>query len=132
MKIQYRLQLLTFLAFITFGCQTEDLTETQTINNQKVGDAPELAFDFDVEVKNDMLSFATREDYDAALELLGPLDDEGFKVWEDTIGFISMRRNLSNDEIVKRGIEDNLVATLINEAGQIEIAGNVFILDKLT
>ena len=128
MKNKYRIIGLLLLMMV-FGCQTEDITSPTT--NDIVAEAEELSapYDFDVKVKNDMLSFATRADFDKALEFLGPLQSEDFAVWEENLNFVSLRASFTPDELDKRGIFDPLAATLMNPEYMIEIGNHVFVLD---
>lgn len=118
--------LITFLSILmTFGCTKDDSSSSKS--SQK--NLPFSSFGFKVEVKNDMLSFPTREDYDSALEFLGPKDSEEFEAWEKEIGFHSMRSLLNVKELESRGIQDDLLATLLNSDGMIEINQNIFQID---
>jgi hypothetical protein len=128
MKIKYRIITL-LLVLIAFGCQTEDITSPAVDDNTAEIEEVSAQYDFDVEVKNDMLSFATRADYDKALEFLGPLQSEDFAVWEESLNFISLRASFTRDELDKRGIFDPLAATLMNPEYMIEIGNHIFVLD---
>lgn len=127
MKNKYRI-IPFLLVLIAFGCQTEEITSPALDDAVTEIEGVSAQYDFDVKVKNDMLSFATRADYDAAIEYLGPLNSDEFAKWEESLGFTSMRMTYSEDELDKRGIYDMMLATLINPDAMIEIAGNIFVL----
>ncbi|VAW16131.1 hypothetical protein MNBD_BACTEROID03-1289 [hydrothermal vent metagenome] len=131
MKNKYRFLQLLLLTLMFFGCETENVTTSEIEENTTAAIPTTAAYDFKVEVKNDMLLFATREDYDAAIEYLGPKSSDAFAEWETELGFKSMRNNFSEEYREKRGIYDDLLATLINPDAMIQIAGNVFKLDVL-
>ncbi len=118
--------LIAFVSILmTFGCTKDDTSSSESSQNN----LPFSSLGFKVEVKNDMLSFPTREDYDSALEFLGPKDPKGFETWEKEIGFQSMRSLHNIEELESRGIQDNLLATLLNSDGMIEINQNIFQID---
>ncbi|UII81112.1 hypothetical protein [Flagellimonas sp. CMM7] len=122
-----KIYLTAFLSILTFiGCSKSD-TETLEKNQDTTFN---VQFDFQVEVKNDMLSFPTREDYDLALDYLGPMNSQEFEVWENKLGFKSMRSVLPLVERESIGIFDDLLATLLNKEGVIEISGNVLKLNS--
>lgn len=131
MKNQFRF--LTTILFVTilFGCQKNELANSEIEQTETITSKTNELFGFSVEVRNGMLAFPTRDDYESALEYLGPQDVRGFAEWENTLGFISMRGSLEKAQREKLGVVDDLLATLINQDAQIEIAGNVFQLRAL-
>ncbi|MFO7659168.1 MAG: hypothetical protein R6W78_19070 [Bacteroidales bacterium] len=80
--------------------------------------------DFSVKVENNKLVFPTVSDYEKAITYLGRLGDENFDLWEQSIGFKSMRTEigLETDTLVK----DPLLGTLINKDYEIVIQGYNF------
>lgn len=127
MKSKYRI-LGLMLLMIAISCQTEDIANSEVDSAIAEVEKVSSQYDFNVKIENDMLSFATRADYDAAIEYLGPLHSEDFAKWEESLGFNSMRMAHSEDELNEIGIYDPMLATLINPDGMIEIAGNIFVL----
>lgn len=132
MKNKYRIITLLFVTVAFFGCQNEELSNAAIDENTSSIENANAQYDFKVEVKNDMLSFATRADFDKALEFLGPLQSEDFAVWEDNLNFVSLRASFTRDELDKRGIFDPLAATLMNPEYMIEIGNHIFVLDTKT
>jgi len=85
---------------------------------------PLPASDFSVSVINNKLVFPTVLDYEKAIAYLGKIGDENFDIWEQSIGFKSMRQvvGLENDTLVK----DPLLGTIINQDYEIVIQGYNF------
>lgn len=110
------------LILIFLGCSKNDTGSIEENQNPTAI----LNLNFQVEIKNDMLSFPTREDYDLALEYLGPKNSLEFERWEAKIGFKSLRNTISKSELEQQGIQDDLLATLLNPDGMIEINSNIF------
>ena len=116
--------LFLFIAIIVtfYSCQEEEITildSSQAINNEN----------FKVEVIDNMLYFESRNEYEKAIDYLAQLGDENFENWEKEISFNSMRANFSEKALEKMGVEDDLIATLLNPEGLIRIGDNVFEID---
>ena len=98
------------------GCQKEKETSGE-INEKKI------------EVHDGILSFATVKDYENTIDYLAELGDDNFSDWEEKLSFVSMRATFDEATLAKKGIEDVLLATLLNPEGLIQIAGNIYKLD---
>lgn len=130
MKNKLRILQLLVLTLIFFSCQTEDITKIELNENSKSLDESAL-YNFNVEVKNGILSFPTREDYEKAIVFLGPQSNKAFKAFEDQFEFKSMRNSTNKEHREEIGIYDDLLATIINPEGSIEISNTIFNLDAL-
>jgi hypothetical protein len=132
MKNRYKLPIFLFLAVLFIGCETEDVKTSNGEESRAFIESKNSLYDFKVEVKNDMLSFTTREDYDRAIDYLNQLGDNNFEAFEADLSFTSMRSEYNIDELNKRGINDPFLATILNPNGLIEIAGYTFKIDMLS
>ncbi len=94
--------------------------------NEKTENKPNQlpASDFSVTVINNKLVFPTVSDYEKAIAYLGKIGDENFDLWEQSIGFKSMRSEigLDKDTLVK----DPLLGMIINKDYEIVIQGYNF------
>jgi len=116
--------LFLFIAVIVtfYSCQEEDVIiqdSPQAINNEN----------FKVEVVDNMLYFESRNEYENTIDYLAQIGDENFSNWEKEISFNSMRANFNEKVLMKMGVEDDLLATLLNPESQIRIGDNVFEID---
>lgn len=115
--------LFLFIAVIVtfYSCQEEEIIilNSPQANNEN----------YKVEVIDNMLHFNSREDYEKTIDYLAELGDENFMNWEKEISFNSMRASFSEKIRTKMGIEDDLIATLLNPESQIRIGDNIFKID---
>jgi hypothetical protein len=128
MKKNYLFTLVCLVMIVFYSCQKETPEDPKNTRSL-VEERSEL--NIAVEVKNNMLVFKNREAYDQAIEALGPLQNADFDAWEKSIGFYSMRQALSDEELLKKGIEDPFLAVFLNPEARIEIGGNVFEIDLI-
>ena len=105
--------------FVFASCQKENVA----IEDLKATEA------YKVEVVDDMLYFKTEDDYQNTIDYLAQIGDDNFEKWEKEVSFNSMRAKFDEEALDKMGIEDNLLATLLNPTGIIRIGENVFKLD---
>ncbi|MEO1485173.1 MAG: hypothetical protein AAFU57_05480 [Bacteroidota bacterium] len=114
------------LLFLVLSCTSEEnnsaYTESETI-------ATSAESGFEVSVEQNMLVFPTRADYDGAIAELGTMDSDQFEQWEAKIGFASMRSMTSTEQRASIGIEDDLLATLLNQDGIIKIGNHIYKVD---
>lgn len=76
------------------------------------------------------LCFDTRADYEAAIDLLAE-DESLYSDFEDALGFISMRQVLTEEQRDSIEISDDLLATLLNRNGVIQIGNYLFNINVL-
>nr|WP_297919045.1 hypothetical protein [uncultured Allomuricauda sp.] len=114
------------LIFFVIGCQ-----ESEPISIDETQISSEAESLFEVKVQNGMLHFPSRNDYDSALEFLGPMSSEELQEWTEALGFESMKSSISLEEREKEGIYDELLASLINTNAEISIGMNTLRLDAL-
>ncbi len=77
---------------------------------------------------SDWLFFNSREDYERAIAFLN--ENEGYiPLFEQELQFTSMRCALSEKQRESIGVEDDLLATLLNPDGFIRIGNFVFKID---
>lgn len=130
------LLLVAVAAAVLVGCKKENDGEKQN--------ASESSFvnfhGFDVKVQNNngmldtkgsnWLCFATRKDYEKAVQVLTTSrNDEILPDFEDALSFNSMRRSLDENEREAIDIEDDVLATLLNPNGVIQIDNYLFDID---
>jgi len=110
-----------FIVSIIIGnnVQVSARDRSQAIDNKK----------YKVEVIDNMLYFKSRVDYENTIDYLAQLGDENFANWEKEILFNSLRAKFNEETLEKMGIEDNLLATLLNPKSSIRIGDNIFNLD---
>ncbi|MEM8762668.1 MAG: hypothetical protein AAGD88_02575 [Bacteroidota bacterium] len=114
------------LILILSSCTSE---ENHPVYQESDTDAINPESGFEVSVEKDMLSFPTRADYDAAIAELGTMDSDQFELWEAKIGFASMRSITSTEHRASIGIEDDLLATLLNQDAIIKIGDYIYRVD---
>lgn len=131
MKNSTFLQLKFFSLILFFSCQTEnsEVVDTTVLNNEN----EHLAFinQIDLKIENDMLVFASRDDYEKTLNYLGPLQSSDFIAWDEALNFTSLRNIKTEEELESMEIYDDLLATLLNPDQQISIDDHVFAIDVL-
>jgi len=97
----------------------EEIEENQTNLNYK----------YRTYVRNNMLVFETKADFDYTIYQLYELDDKALFDFEDYLSFQSLRSVKSEEELSRLGIEDDLLATLLNPNGEIQINDKVYKLE---
>ena len=114
-KVLFNSAIILLIVLFFSSCEKE---RSENKNN------PLPASDFSVSVINNKLVFPTVLDYEKAIAYLGKIGDENFDIWEQSIGFKSMRQvvGLENDTLVK----DPLLGTIINQDYEIVIQGYNF------
>lgn len=127
----YQLKGIVFVMFLIFssnlftGCNKEAFVSEDEIQ-------PIMSFEnIKVKVLEDRLYFENRADYAFAIEKLSNFEEGSFDLFEKSIGFQSMRSLLNQKEREAINIEDELLATLLNPQGIIQIAENIFEIDAL-
>jgi hypothetical protein len=84
--------------------------------------------DSDVQVVDGRLSFKDVDSYERTVKYLASIGDDEFPNWESRINFNSMRRDfLENNK--EKVADDDLLATLLNPDGFIQIEKFVFKID---
>ena len=124
MKIRRLCGLMLF--FLVLSCTSEENNSSYT-ESETVATSAESGFE--VSVEQNMLVFPTRADYDGAIAELGAMDSDQFEQWESKIGFASMRSMTSTEQRASIGIEDDLLATLLNQDGSIKIGNHIYKVD---
>ncbi|MFP5471944.1 MAG: hypothetical protein ACLGGV_10155, partial [Bacteroidia bacterium] len=81
------------------------------------------------EVHDGRLVFSSRASYEKTIEQLSPLEESELIAWEDNLSFTSMRKEMTEEERENIGIEDELLATLINKHGEIQIGKYIYKID---
>lgn len=105
------------------ACQEEAIEATDNAVEQTEKSA---TFNENVSVQDNMLYFASVEDYENTIAYLWELGDEHFPEWEEKLSFNSMRKMISEEEREKIGIVDDLFATLLNPNGMVYIGEYIF------
>ena len=77
---------------------------------------------------SDWLFFNSREDYESAIVLLNE-NERNLSLFEQGLQFTSMRCALSEKQRESIGVEDDLLATLLNPDGFIRIGNFIFKID---
>ncbi|MEO0508160.1 MAG: hypothetical protein AAF090_18535 [Bacteroidota bacterium] len=116
------------LILILSSCTSE---ENNPVYQESDTDAISSESSFEVSVDQNILVFPTRADYDGAIAELGTMDSDQFAQWESKLGFASMRSMTSTEQRVSIGIEDDLLATLLNQDGIIKIGSHIYKVDIL-
>jgi len=113
--------ILLFSSFFFNACKKENLSNDISIIPKQ---------HFSVNVINNKLVFPSVFDYEKAISYLGKIGDENLDLWEQSIGFISFRREigLENDTLIK----DAILGSLLNKDYEIVIEGFNFVLDLKT
>ena len=114
---------LIFSSNLFTGCKKDELVSKE--------DAQSIVSFENIKVKvlEDRLYFESRTDYAFAIEKLSNIEESNFDLFEKSIGFQSMRSVLNQKEREAINIEDELLATLINPQGIIQIGDNIFEID---
>lgn len=127
----YQFKGIVFIMFLIFssnlftGCKKDVLVSNDDLQ-------PIMTFEnIKVKVLEDRLYFENRADYAEAIEILSNIEESTFDLFEKSIGFQSMRTVLNQKEREAINIEDELLATLLNPQGIIQIAENIFEIDAL-
>lgn len=140
MNIKYLIRTMVSVVLVStlvifIGCKKE---ASETEQN------PETAFTnfhgFNVKVQNNdgqtnvkgsnWLSFETREDYELAIDVLSTsAGDKILPEFEKALSYKSMRVCLDENEREKIGIEDDVLATILNSSGNIQIGNYLFDID---
>ena len=113
------------------GCEKEMLNtqkeEENAINNKNSIVQVE---DFKMQVNNNMLVFETVEDYEKALNYLTKIEADDFKGWDSKLTFTSMRKECESKKMTEEEmpINDNVLASMLNQNAEIQIQGKIFIL----
>ncbi len=116
--------LITIFLF-SLGCvkQVINTEDTSTQGNH------ESNVTFDYSVKNGMLVFPTIEDYDKAIVFLAKIEKYGFEKWDEITNFTSQRKLKESGVKNINFVDDNILASLLNKNGEIEIAGKIYKID---
>ena len=114
------------LVLYLVGCRKDDLEISENAMDM---DTKTAVIEGPVRVQDNMLYFASVEDYGNTIDYLAQLGDENFADWEDQLSFNSMRKMMTEEEREKIGIEDDLFATLLNPDGMIHIGEYIFQVD---
>jgi hypothetical protein len=122
MMKKYSIILFFIFAATLFSCQNEDVLIQDPLQSQ-------VKPKYNVTVVDNMLFFKSRDDYEKTINYLAQLGDENFVNWEKEISFNSLRANYKENELEEMGIEDNMLATLLNPKSQIRIGENIFKID---
>lgn len=72
------------------------------------------------------LIFNAKEDYFALLEMFEDATELELNNFEDMLGFSSMRSTMAEESRDSIGFDDDVLATLVNESGQIQIGDSLF------
>ena len=78
------------------------------------------------------INFASVDSYIEALDSLNSWGDSCFAIFEENLNFYSMRQNLTEDEREALGVDDDLLATILNPDGVVQIGQYIFKLDFTT
>lgn len=75
------------------------------------------------------LHFHTKEDYFETLELLADATEDDLEDFENAMFFSSMRKLMSEEARDSIGIDDDVLAALLNINGKIQIGDSLYIID---
>ncbi len=75
------------------------------------------------------INFASVDSYTEAIDSLNSWGDSCFALFEENLNFYSMRRYLSEDVRETLGLDDDLLATILNPDGVVQIGDYIFKLD---
>ncbi len=115
---------LVLIGLVFAGCEKEIQNEQTNQKNLKV-----INFNnFDLTVKNNMLSFATDEAYDEALTFLAKDEQQNFAEWNQKVDFVSLAK-VNKCKKEELPVFDNIIANMLNSESLIEIQGKIFKLD---
>jgi hypothetical protein len=119
--------LIILVAVIT-GCQKEELPSKNDLQATSALNANQGQ-----EIRNidNRLVFKDRKAYDKTIKHLSEIGDENFQNWEIRYNFISMRK-FYEDQTDQMPIHDDLLATMLNPEGFIQIGKIVFNIDPET
>lgn len=84
-----------------------------------------------VSVIENRLVFDTRENYESFINTLSTLDDTELKGLAESLGYTPIGNLMGEKELTNIGIEDPVLAFLLNPEGIIEIEGYVYKIDVL-
>ncbi len=86
---------------------------------------------FIAEVKEGILVFPDIGNYETAVEFLTSLESEKIPYWEDNLSFVSMRKAFNSEKLAQLGFDDEVLATLVNPDGYIQIGDYLFNINML-
>ncbi len=113
-----------FILFVMAGCKKAVYEENFPVY-------PGRNFVFKVE--NNRVIFPTVKDYKNALLWLSDIENNDFAQWQSlTENFVSQYELKKQGVRSNKFVEDELLANLLNESGEIIIAGKLYILDNQT
>lgn len=120
-----------FCFCLFLSCKTENVDEPSIDTLKIESEHVKFLNQIDLTVKNNMLVFASREDYEKTLDYLGPLQSIDFMEWDKELNFYSLRSIKTEEELEAIGIYDDLLATLLNPDHLIAIENNIYKIDVL-
>lgn len=121
--------LIGVLAFMTLvGCEKQQLESTEATS----GSLQDLKTR--VKVTNDRLVFENEASYQAAIDYLVKLENEGRdykKNWDNELGFNSLNQQKTDIELEKMEIDDPVFAELLNKDQQLQVGSKIFTIDAI-
>jgi len=101
--------------FVFSSCEKDEYI----VNNKKAN----------VSVVENRLVFDTRENYESFLTTLMTLDETGLKTLAESLNYVPIGNLMGEKELSNAGIEDPVLAFLLNPDGLIEIDGYIYKVD---
>lgn len=130
--------LATVVAVVFVACKKDKDTQQNVQNAEQSSFVNFKGFNVKVQENDGKLGlrggnwlyFQTREDYENAIEVLATSpNDEILPVFEKAVSFNSMRVVMSKEEREEIEIEDDVLATILNSNGVIQIGNYLFQID---
>ncbi len=131
-KIFTTFMVLTIFAMFFSSCEKQVMLTDKQVPNSNSRDANQenrvQNDNFDVSVNNNILCFASLDDYDNALNYLAKEEEVDFKNWNDKVNFNSMAKVCA---VKKQSIpaDDDILANFLNSDGVVKIKDKFFKLD---
>lgn len=115
-----------FTTFIFSSC-SKDVDKVNLAKERNINVSVQPNIEKDIS-SSDWLFFNSREDYESAIVLLNE-NERNLSLFEQGLQFTSMRCALSEKQRESIGVEDDLLATLLNPDGFIRIGNFIFKID---